>query len=95
MQPISIFPQTIKSARLVLRVLPPTKENATILLDIINKNRDYFMDWQAHFGELKTVDDVVAYLTKRENQIKTNLERQKLLYIDSSSSSDSFCFLSS
>ena len=72
MQPISIFPQTIKSARLVLRVLPPTKENATILLDIINKNRDYFMDWQAHFGELKTVDDVVAYLTKRENQIKTN-----------------------
>jgi RimJ/RimL family protein N-acetyltransferase len=55
-----------------LRVLLPTKENASMLLDIINQNRDYLMEWQGHFGELKTVDDVVAYLTKRTNQIKTN-----------------------
>ena len=56
----------------MLCVVAPTKENATMLLDIINQNRDYFMNWQGHFGELKTVDDVVAYLTKRINQIKTN-----------------------
>ena len=72
MQPISKFPQTIKSARLTLRVLSPTKENASMLLDIINKNRDYLMEWQGHFGELKTVNDVVAYLTKRADQIKNN-----------------------
>lgn len=72
MKDLSIFPQTIKTPRLVLRVVFPTKENATTLLSVINKNRDYLMDWQAHFGELKTIDDVLAYLTKRENQIKTN-----------------------
>ena len=72
MKDLSIFPQTIKTPRLVLRVVFPTKENATKLLNIIEQNRDYFMDWQGHFGELKTIDDVVAYLTKRANQIKTN-----------------------
>lgn len=72
MQPVAKFPQTIKSARLVLRVVAPTKENAATLLDIINQNRDYLVEWQGHFGELKTVDDVIAYLTKRANQIKNN-----------------------
>ena len=72
MKNLTEFPQTIKTPRLVLRVVAPTKENATMLLSIIDQNRDYFMDWQAHFGELKTVEDVVAYLNKRANQIKTN-----------------------
>lgn len=72
MQPLLLFPQTIKTPRLVLRVVAPTAENATKLLRIIDQNRDYFMDWQAHFGELKNVEDVVAYLNKRANQIKTN-----------------------
>lgn len=72
MKNLTEFPQTIKTPRLILRVVEPTKENATKLLNIINQNRDYFMEWQAHFGELKTVDDVVAYLNKRANQIKTN-----------------------
>lgn len=71
MQQLSNFPQTIKSARLKLCVLLPTKENAKTLLDIITQNRDYLMEWQGHFDELKTVDDVMAYLTKRVNQIKT------------------------
>ena len=70
MQPLSIFPQTIKTPRLVLRVVFPTKENAAKILNIIEQNRDYLMEWQGHFGELKTIDDVVAYLTKRANQIK-------------------------
>ena len=72
MQPLLLFPQTIKTPRLVLRVVAPTAENATKLLSIINQNRDYFMNWQGHFGELKNVEDVVAYLNKRANQIKTN-----------------------
>ena len=72
MKDLSIFPQTIKTPRLVLRVILPTKENAAKILNIIEQNRDYFMEWQGHFGELKTVDDVVAYLTKRANQIKDN-----------------------
>ena len=72
MKDLSNFPQTIKTSRLVLRVVLPTKENAAKILNIIEQNRDYFMEWQGHFGELKTIDDVVAYLTKRANQIKTN-----------------------
>ncbi len=72
MQELLSFPQIIKSARLVLSVVAPTTENASMLLDIINQDRDYLMAWQGHFGELKTVDDVMAYLTKRANQIKTN-----------------------
>ena len=72
MKDLSIFPQTIKTSRLVLRVILPTKENAAKILNIIEQNRDYFMEWQGHFGELKTIDDVVAYLTKRANQIKDN-----------------------
>ena len=72
MKPLSQFPQSIKTPRLVLRVVAPTAENATKLLSIIDQNRDDFMDWQAHFGELKTVEDVVSYLNKRANQIKTN-----------------------
>lgn len=72
MKNLTEFPQTIKTPRLVLRVVAPTAENSTKLLSIINQNRDYFMDWQGHFGELKNVEDVVAYLNKRANQIKTN-----------------------
>ena len=72
MQPISKFPQIIKSARLVLRTLAPTKENASALLNIINQNRDYLMEWQGHFGALQTLDNVVAYLTTRASQIKNN-----------------------
>lgn len=72
MKPLSEFPQIIKSERLDLRVLLPTKENATVLLNIIDQNRDYFIQWQGHFGELKTVDDVENYLDKRANQIKND-----------------------
>ena len=72
MKALSQFPTEIKTPRLVLRVVPPTAENATKLFSIIDQNRDYFMEWQAHFGELKTVEDVVAYLNKRTNQIKTD-----------------------
>ena len=50
MQPLSNFPQTIKTSRLVLRVVLPTKENAAKILNIIEQNRDYFMEWQGHFG---------------------------------------------
>lgn len=72
MKALSQFPTEIKTPRLVLRVVAPTAENATKLLSIIDQNRDYFMDWQGHFGELNTVEDVEGYLNKRSNQVKTN-----------------------
>ena len=70
MKNLTEFPQTINTPRLVLRVVAPTAENATMLLNIINQNRDYFMDWQAHFGELKTVEDVIAYLISGQIKLK-------------------------
>ena len=72
MKALSQFPTEIKTPRLVLRVVAPTAENATKLLSIIDQNRDYFMDWQGHFGELNTVEDVWGYLNKRSNQVNTN-----------------------
>ena len=72
MQQLSKFPKIIKTPRLVLRVVEPTKENAEKIFSIVEQNRDYLMDWQGHFGELKTADNVKAYLTKRANQIKTD-----------------------
>ena len=72
MQNLARFPQTIKTPRLELRTVVATEENATILLRIINENRDYLEAWQGHFAELRSVDNVVAYLTKRANQINTN-----------------------
>ena len=68
MKDLSIFPQTIKTPRLVLRVVFPTKENAAKILNIIEQNRDYLMEWQGHFGELKTIDDVVAYTREKMKQ---------------------------
>ena len=72
MQPLSNFPQTIKTPRLVLRTLSPTMENAKMLFDVINANRDYLMAWQGHFGEIQTVSDACAYLEKRAKQIVAN-----------------------
>ncbi len=69
---LSSFPQTIKTQRLVLRTVAPTMENAKQIFNIIEQNREYLTAWQGHFGALKTVDDVLAYLNKRANQIKNN-----------------------
>ena len=46
MKNLTEFPQTIKTQRLVLRVIIPSVENAKIGLDIIEKNRDYLENWQ-------------------------------------------------
>ena len=43
-----------------------------MIFDAIEKNREYLESWQGHFGAIKTVDDVVAYLNKRNNQTLTN-----------------------
>lgn len=71
-QPLSNFSQMIKTPRLVLRVVSSTVENAKEIFNIIEQNHDYLMDWQGHFGELKTVEDVLVYLNKRANQISNN-----------------------
>lgn len=72
MQPLSEFSKEIKTPRLVLRALGPTRENAEIVFRAVDTNREYLMQWQGHFGEIKTVDDMLAYLTKRAKQIETN-----------------------
>ena len=72
MKPLSQFPQTIKTPRLVLRVVSPTRENAENIFKIIENNRDYLEAWQGHLCAIKTVDNVLEYLVKRANQIETN-----------------------
>lgn len=72
MKNLTEFPQTIKTQRLVLRVILPTVENAKIGLDIIEKNRDYLENWQGHFGKLHTVEDVLEKLKHRYEQISKN-----------------------
>ena len=72
MKPLSQFLQEIKTPRLNLRVMEPTRENARMIFDIIERNREYLEAWQGHFEYLNNVDDVVAYLNKRKNQIGAN-----------------------
>ncbi len=72
MQPLSIFPQTIKTPRLVLRVVAPTPENAEMIFRIIEQNREYLTAWQGHIEYLRTVDDVKQNLEFRHNQIEKN-----------------------
>ena len=65
MKDLSCFPKVIKTPRLVLRYIDTTIENAKILFDIIEQNRDYLEMWQGHFGALRTVDDVFQKLESR------------------------------
>lgn len=72
MQPLSHFPQTIKTSRLVLKVVLPTNTNSKAILNIIEQNRDYLEAWQGHFGALRTVEDVRKKLEHRYSQIANN-----------------------
>lgn len=72
MKPLSQFPQTINTSRLVLKIILPTQENAKLGLDIIEQNRDYLEAWQGHFGALRTVEDVKEKLAHRYEQITNN-----------------------
>ena len=67
-----MFPQKIKTSRLVLRVIVPTFKNAEMLFDIIEKNRDYLEAWQGHFEYLRNIDDVLKNLEYRHAQIADN-----------------------
>lgn len=69
---LSCFPKIIKTSRLVLKVILPTLENAQIILDIINENREYLEAWQGHFEYLHTVEDVLKKLEHRYSQISNN-----------------------
>ncbi|MBO7656740.1 MAG: GNAT family N-acetyltransferase [Alphaproteobacteria bacterium] len=72
MQPLSIFPQTIKTPRLVLRLVAPTPENAEMILRIIEQNREYLEAWQGHFEYLRNVSEVRQKLEQRYAQIANN-----------------------
>lgn len=72
MQNLSKFPTKIYSPRLTLSVIKPTQQNAEIIFNIIEQNRDYLTAWQGHFGELTSVDKVLKKLEHRYNQIQKN-----------------------
>jgi RimJ/RimL family protein N-acetyltransferase len=72
MQPLSVFPKTIKTARLTLSIIEPTQQNAETIFDIIEQNREYLTAWQWHFVELISVDKVLQKLEQRYNQIQEN-----------------------
>lgn len=72
MSPLLDFPQTIKTPRLVLRVIGVTRENAERLFAIIEQNRDFLEAWQGHFEYIHNADDVLDYLGRRAKQIEDN-----------------------
>lgn len=72
MKPLLQFPQTIKTPRLVLKVLLPALENAKMILEIIEQNRDYLEEWQGHFMSLHTVEDVQKKLESRHAKMLNN-----------------------
>lgn len=72
MSPLLDFPKTIKTPRLVLRVIAATRENAERLFDIIEQNRDYLEAWQGHFEYIHNADDVLDFLGRRAKQIEDN-----------------------
>ncbi len=72
MKPLSQFPMKIKTQRLVLRTVDSVRENAEKIFEIIEQNRDFLEAWQGHFEYIRGVDDAVAYLAKRAEQINKN-----------------------
>lgn len=72
MQPLSHFPQTIETPRLLLKVVLPTNTNSKAILNIIEQNRDYLEAWQGHFGALHTFEEVRKKLEHRYSQIASN-----------------------
>ena len=72
LKPLSTFPTEIKTQRLVLRLLEPTRENAEIIFNIVEKNREYLEEWQGHFGMLHSVDDVLKKLESRHAKTAAN-----------------------
>lgn len=72
MRTLSQFPKTIKTPRLVLRVIAATRENAERLFDIIEQNRDFLEAWQGHFEYIHNADDVLDFIGRRAKQIEDN-----------------------
>ena len=66
------FPQIIKTPRLVLKILPPTQENAEMFFNIIEQNRDYLEAWQGHFEYLRNPDEVRQKLEQRYPQMNSS-----------------------
>lgn len=70
---LSNFPHTIKTPRLVLRVIAPTLENAEMIFDIIEQNRQFLEAWQGDLEYLHNMEDVRQRLEYRYNQISDNV----------------------
>ena len=72
LKPLSTFPIKIKTERLELRLLEPTRENAEKIFNIVEQNREYLEAWQGHFGMLHSVDDVLKKLESRHTKTADN-----------------------
>lgn len=72
MKHLSFFPKIIKTNRLELKTIDANEQNAKVLLDIINANRDYLEAWQGHFGELHTIESVIKKLEHRNHQTEND-----------------------
>lgn len=72
MKPLSRFPSEIKTPRLNLRVIMPTRKNAEMIFRLIQQNRDYLEAWQGHIEYLRNVNEVLQNLEFRAKQIKDN-----------------------
>ena len=82
MKQLSNFPKKIKTQRLELRIIEPTSENAEIIFDIIEKNRNYLTAWQGHFGELISVDKVLQKLSHRYKQITEKHKKEYNIFFE-------------
>lgn len=69
---LSNFPHTIKTPRLELCVIAPTSENAEMIFNIIEQNRDFLIAWQGDLEYLHNMEDVRQRLEYRYNQIAAN-----------------------
>ena len=82
MQTLLNFPKIIRTPRLILKYIETTPENAQILFDIIEQNRDYLEMWQGHFGMLRSVSDVLKKLEQRNTKTIKNEGVQFGIYKD-------------
>ena len=69
---LSDFPYVIKTARLMLRVIMPNMDNAEIIFNAIEQNREYLEAWQGDLEYLRNVSDVLERLKYRYSQISKN-----------------------
>ncbi len=65
---LSDFPEYIKTDRIDLRRIKLSKENANMIFNIIDASRENLEKWQGFIEYIKTPDDMLKQLQKRDEQ---------------------------